>query len=274
MGQLIQFGQTVQKIGIDRFDCVEGVVVKGVLLNYAQPYVRNLAYDKTNRCYVECTKEMALKYNLNASPYYYFILASFIPDANNNIIGDREQRVTFLRMNDNQYRHFLAASNNLASWHGYVTLQKKKQKGNDGKDFSFIESSPADDNADGFKGVSQALKARIDRLINDEDFFKTAIQLIDAATGLYEDKYLERIEQNKLAQQQNKGNNGNTGNTGNQLPPTGNTGNQLPPTQTGNTVTTTQTTGNTAYVTAKPVPSTPTAQQDDFGAAADGDLPF
>ncbi len=188
----------------------------------------------------------------------------------NILLCDKEQRITYLQMSNNQYEHFVAASNNLASWHGYVTLTKKKQRGSDGKDYSYIDSTPADDNADGFKGVSQALKERIDQLVGNEKFMNMAIDLIDLKTGLYEDKYLERIEQNKLRQQQNKG---NTGNTGNQLPPTGNTGNQLPPTQTGNTVTTTQT-GNTAYVTAKPVPSTPTAQQDDFGAAADGDLPF
>ena len=262
MGQMIEFGQKVQKVGIDKFDCADGITVKGVLLNYARPYARNIAFDDTNRCFVECTKEMALKYNLNPSPRYYFVLASFTTDANGNILGDKEQRVTYIQMSNKQYEHFLAASNNLASWHGYVTLEKEKKSGN-GRDYSYIEAKPADDNADGFKGVSQALKERIDKLMNNKDFIDTAIHLIDSVTGLYEDKYLERIEQNKLRAQQQQG--------GYQQQPQVA---QLPPTQTGNTATTTQTTGNSAYVTAKPVPSTPTAQQDDFGAAADGDLPF
>lgn len=257
MGQLIDFGQKVQKVGIDRFDCVEGITVKGILLNYAKPYARNIAYDEVNRCFVECTKEMAIKYNLNPSPRYYFVLASFATDANNNILGDKEQRVTYIHMSNNQYEHFLAASNNLVSWHGYVTLQKKKQKGNNGKDFSFVESTPADDNADGFKGVSQALKTRIDRLVNDNNFINTAVQLIDSATGLYEDKYLERIEQNKLRQQQNN----------------------AQPVQQPNAPTQAAVGGNTAYVTKQQPqlpqqPTPPVQQPDDFGAEVGQDLPF
>jgi hypothetical protein len=192
MGQLISFGQKVQKDGIDRFDCAEGITVKGVLLNYAQPYARNIAYDETYRCYVECTPEMVVKYGLNPSPRYYFALATFATDANNNILGDKEQRVTYIQMSNNQYEHFLAASNNLASWHGYVTLAKKKQRGNNGKDYSFIEATPADDNAGGFAGVSQTLKDRINMLSTNEEFLKRTTVLIDNVTGLYEDKYLER----------------------------------------------------------------------------------
>ena len=262
MGQMIDFGQKVQKVGIDRFDCADGITVKGVLLNYARPYARNIAFDEVNRCFVECTKEMAIKYNLNPSPRYYFVLASFTTDANGNILGDKEQRVTYIQMSNNQYEHFLAASNNLASWHGYVTLTKVK-KSNNGKDFSFVESTPADDNAEGFKGVSQALKERIDKLMNNKDFIDTAIHLIDSVTGLYEDKYLERIEQNKLRAQQQQGGYQQQPQAVQQ--PKQPVAAQLPPTQ--------NTGGNTAYVTTQQsVP--PTQQPDDFGAAADGDLPF
>lgn len=261
MGQMIEFGQKVQKVGIDKFDCAEGITVKGVLLNYAKPYARNIAYDEVNRCSVECTKEMAIKYNLNPSPRYYFVLATFATDANNNILGDKEQRVTFIQMSNNQYEHFLAASNNLASWHGYVTLSKVK-KNNKGKDYSFVESTPADDNAEGFKGVSQALKDRIDKLINNKDFIDTAVHLIDGATGLYEDKYLERIEQNKQRQLQQGGYQ--------QQPqavqqPQQPQAAQLPPTaqNSGNAVQTTQT-----------APVQPVQQPDDFGEEAGNDLPF
>ena len=259
MGQLIDFGQKVQKVGIDKFDCAEGITVKGVLLNYAKPYARNIAFDEVNRCSVECTKEMAIKYNLNPSPRYYFVLATFATDANNNILGDKEQRVTYIQMSNNQYEHFLAASNNLASWHGYVTLSKVK-KSNKGKDYSFVESTPADDNAEGFKGVSQALKDRINRLVTDESFINTAVQLIDAATGLYEDKYLERIEQNKQRLQQQQG--------GYQQQPQAvqqpqyQQAAQLPPTA--------QNGGNAVQT----IPSAPVQQPDGFGEETGDDLPF
>jgi hypothetical protein len=271
---MIEFGQKVQKVGIDKFDCAEGITVKGILLNYANPYARNIAYDEVNRCSVECTKEMAIKYNLNPSPCYYFVLATFATDANNNILGDKEQRVTFIQMSNNQYEHFLAASNNLASWHGYVTLQKKKRKGNNGKDYSFVESTPADDNADGFKSVSQALKDRINRLVSDKNFINTAIQLIDAATGLYEDKYLERIEQNKRRQLQQGGyqQGGYQQQPQAVQPPQQPQAAQLPPTaqNNGDVVKTTQ----TVPPQLPPQPTTVSQQPDDFGEEAGGDLPF
>ena len=263
---MIEFGQKVQKVGIDRFDCADGITVKGVLLNYARPYARNIAYDDANRCFVECTKEMAIKYNLNPSPRYYFILATFATDANNNILGDKEQRVTYLQMSNKQYEHFLAASNNLASWHGYVTLEKEKKSGN-GKDFSYIETKPADDNAEGFKGVSQALKDRIDKLTNNKDFINTAVHLIDAVTGLYEDKYIERIEQNKLRLQQQQGGYQQGGYQQRQqpVPQAQPQAAQLPPTA--------QNSGDVVQTTIT-APVQPVQQPDDFGAEAGQDLPF
>lgn len=274
MGQFIQFGQTVQKETIDKFDCADGIIVKGVLLNYAQPYARNIAYDEVNRCSVECTGDMAVKYNLNPTPRYFFVLASFATDAYGNILGDKEQRVTYIQMSNKQYEHFLAASNNLASWHGYVTLTKVKKSGNNGKDFSYIDTTPADDNADGFKGVSQALKDRIDSFINNANFSQWVKDRIDRVTGLYEDKYLKRIEENKQNPQQ--------------LPPQQQGGYQqqpqavqqpqqpqaaqLPPTaqNSGDVVQTTI----TAPVQPVQQPTTTVQQPDDFGAEAGQDLPF
>lgn len=187
MGQFIQFGQKVQKTGIDRFDCVEGVTVKGVLLNYAQPYVRNIAFDETRRRYVECVEDMAVKYKLNPTPRYYFAVASFATDVNGNIIGDKEQKVTFIQMKNKSYEEFVAQSNNLASWHGFVTLVKVNQG-----DYSYIKATPADDNAGGFN-ISQALKTRIQSMSKNEDFLKRTTDLIDDATGMTKEQYEEFV---------------------------------------------------------------------------------
>lgn len=196
MGQLIEFGQKVQKIGIEKFDCAQGVTVRAALLNYARPYVRNLAWDELNKCTVECTREMAIKYSLNPSPRYFFLVAAFATDLNGNVIGDKEVKVTYMQMKDQQYNRFCAASNNLGEWNGLVTLSKV-QKTVEGRDFSYVEAIPAADNAKGFNVMSQALKDRIAKLSADENVINTSVQMIDAATGYYEDKYLERIAQNK-----------------------------------------------------------------------------
>ena len=197
MGQLIEYGQKVQKVGIERFDCAQGVTVKAALLNYKQPYARNIAYDEVNRCFVECDRAMALKYGLNPSPRYYFLVAAFATDLNGNVIGDKEVKVTYMQMKNQQYEHFLAASNNLGGWDGLVTLTKVAKKGEGGKDFSYVEAMPASSQADGFKTISQTLRDRINKLATNEELLKTSIHMIDAVTGLYEDKYLERIAQNK-----------------------------------------------------------------------------
>ena len=197
MGQFIEFGQKVPKVGIEKFDCAQGVVVKAQFINYARPYARNIAFDEVNRCYVECTKEMAIKYRLNPQPRYHFLVAAFMTDMNGNILGDKETKVTFLSMSNNQYEHFLTASNNLDAWHGLVTLVKNVKKGKDGQDFSYVEATPASDSAQTFKGMSQALITRLDQLMNDNEMMSTAVQLIDFATGLNEEEYLERLAQNK-----------------------------------------------------------------------------
>lgn len=202
MGQLVEFGATIQKPGIDKFDCATDVTVKALLINYARPYARNLAYDEVNKCSVECTKEMVLKYGLRPSPRYFFLVAALQTDINGNIIGDKEVKVTFLSMSNNQYEHFLAASNNLDKWNGFVTLTKVQKKGKDGRDMSFVEATPASSNAQGFKGLSNALIDRLASLVKDEELLKNSVQLIDNATGLYEEKYLERVQQNKLQLQQ------------------------------------------------------------------------
>lgn len=225
MGQLIEYGSRIQKIGIDKFDCAEGVVVKAMFLNYSRPYARNLAFDDVHKCSVECTEEMALKYGLKPRPRYFFLVAAFQQDMQGNILGDTESKVTYMSMSNGLYEHFLAASNNLDKWNGFVTLTKVAKKGDGGKDLSYIEATPASSNAQGFKGLSKALIERISSLVKDEELLKTSIQMIDAVTGLYEDKYLERI------------NNAN------------NNGTQQAVGQGG-----AQPQGNTMYVTSQPAP--------------------
>lgn len=252
MGQMIQFGQKVQKSGIDRFDCAEGVTVKGVLLNYAQPYARNIAFDEVHRRFVECEGDMAVKYNLNPSPRYYFVVASFATDVNGNILGDKEQKVTFIQMKNKSYEEFVAQSNNLANWHGFVTLVKVPQK-TEGKDYSYIKATPADDNAGGFNTISQALKDRIKSMIENGEFIATACKLIDDVTGMSREKY-EQFLQN--GQQQQAVSQGTT-------PQAVPQNTQQPAAQ--------------AAPKAVPQASQPAPQADDaFGAAAsnDEDLPF
>lgn len=193
MGQLIQFGQTVQKIGIDKFDCVGEV--KAMLINYQQPYVRCLAFDETNKCSVECTQELALKYGLNPQPYYFFIVASFSEDINKNIIGEKERSITYLRMSNNQYEQFLSLSANLDQWNGLVTINKVKKSVN-GRDFSYLEAKPASFNSPIFKGISKPLASRLKELSTDTKMLEASVKLIDIATGLTEDKYIERINKN------------------------------------------------------------------------------
>lgn len=198
MGQLIEYGSRIQKIGIDKFDCAEGVVVKAMFLNYSRPYARNLAYDEFYKCSVECTEEMALKYGLKPRPRYFFLVAAFQQDMQGNILGDTEAKITYMSMSNGQYEQFLAQSNNLDKWNGFTTLRKIVKKDGDGKDLSYIEATPASSNAQGFKGaLSKALVERITSLVKDEGLLNTSIQMIDAVTGLYEDKYVERINQMK-----------------------------------------------------------------------------
>lgn len=196
MGQLIEYGARIQKIGIDKFDCAENVIVKAMFLNYSRPYARNLAFDEVNKCSVECTEEMALKYGLHPRPRYFFLVAAFQQDMQGNILGDTEAKVTYMSMSNGQYEHFLAQSNNLDKWNGFVTLTKIVKKDNNGKDLSYIEATPASSNAQGFKNaLSKALIERLSSLVKDEELLKTSIQMIDSVTGLYEDKYIERINQ-------------------------------------------------------------------------------
>lgn len=227
MGQMIEFGQRIQKSGIDKFDCAENVIVKAMFLNYAKPYARNLAYDEVVKKSVDCTEEMALKYGLNPRPRYFFLVAAFQQDVQGNIIGDTEAKVTFMSMSNGQYERFLAASNNLDKWNGFVTLTKIAKKDDKGKDLSYIEATPASSNAQGFKGLSNALINRISELVKNDAFIKKSIDMIDIATGVYEDKYLELLNQVKS---QNNG------------------------TQQAVGQGDTQPQGNTMYVTSQPAP--------------------
>ena len=202
MGQLINFGDRVQKIGIDRFDCAQDVTVKAMFVNYDRPYARNMAYDETNKCYVECDKDMAIKYGLSPKPRYYFLVAALQTDMNGNILGDKEVKVTYVNMSNNQYEHFLAASNNLDQWKGFVTLVKVKKNDGKGKDIIYIEATPASSNAQGFKGISEKLAARLNQLAADENMLNTAVQLIDADTGLTKEQYEERLAQKAVGGQQ------------------------------------------------------------------------
>ena len=102
-----------------------------------------------------------------------------------------------MSMSNGQYEHFLAASNNLDKWNGFVTLTKIAKKDGKGKDLSYIEATPASSNAQGFKGLSNALINRISELVKNDAFIKKSIDMIDIATGVYEDKYLELLNQVK-----------------------------------------------------------------------------
>lgn len=197
MGQFIDYGSQIQKTEINKFDCAVGVEVKAMLINYSKPYARNLAYDKKNKCSVECTEEVALKYGLIAKPRYYFLVAAFQQDMQGNILGDTLSEITYLSMSNAQYEHFISASNNLDKWNGFVTLKKVQKKDDEGKDLSYIDASPASSNAQGFIGLSKVLISRIAELVKDETMIKRKFQLVDLKTGYYEDEYIERINQNK-----------------------------------------------------------------------------
>lgn len=233
MGQLIKFGDTIQKEGIEKFDCAQGAVVKAFFVNYGSPYARNMAFcEKVNR-YVECDKEMVIKYGLNPSPRYYFLVAALQTDMNGNILGDKEVKVTYLSMTNNQYEHFLAASNNIGEWNGFVTLSKVSKKDGKGNDYSYIEAMPASNKAQGFNAISQPLMARLNELATNEKMILIATQLIDKATGLDKEQYEERLAQLKPSNKQD-----GVTNQGNSLPQGGNAPQG----------------GNTMYVTSQPAP--------------------
>ena len=237
MGQLIGFGDTIQKDGIDKFDCAEGTKVKAMFINYQKPYACTMAFDETIKRYVECDKEMVIKYGLNPSPRYVFLVAKLTTDMNGKILGEQEEKVTYLSMSNKQYEHFVESSYNLGGWDGFVTLTKVKQKGNN-TDYSYIDAMPASSNAQGFDQISQVLMARLNQLATDENLLIGSLRLVNQAMGLNKQQYEERIAKLKASNDKDGNTNqGGTTNQGNSLPQ----GNNAPQ-------------GNTMYVTAPQAP--------------------
>lgn len=277
MGQFIEFGQKAPKAGIERFDCAQGVTVKAMLLNYRQPYVRNLAFDEVNGCTVECTREMAIKYGLNPVNCYFFLVAAFATDLNGDVIGDKEVKVTYLRMKNQQYERFLAASNNIGEWNGLVTLSKVEKRV-EGRDFSYVEAMPAVSTAKGFNTMSQQLKDRIGKLSEDKEVLTISVQMIDNATGLYEDKYLEHIQQKKAQKEaQLQGANGGAAQQQSQpvAAPQQPQQAQIPQSTQPNAAPASKTVAASANAAKTTTATAPAAAQDEFIQPVDADeLPF
>lgn len=182
----IKIGQTAKKFGISRCTCADGAKCRVALID-TDCVTKWIAYDETARCTVEVTQELSQKYGLRPKPIYLFMVAKLNTDLSGRIVGN-QFTVEYLQLPGKTYEEFSDTVNENPNYKT-ILLSKVKQKGDDGKDFSYLRATASAAEID-----DPTLLAKLDELRNNKEFMDGTWAMIDAATSVSPEVYEMRLK--------------------------------------------------------------------------------
>lgn len=182
----IKIGQTAKKFGIPRCTCADGAKCRVALID-PDCVTKWIAYDEIARCYVEVTQEISQKYGLKPKPIYLFMVAKLNTDLQGRIVGNQFS-VEYLQLPGKTYEEFADTVTENPNF-STILLSKVKQKGDDGKDFSYLRAT-----ASAATIEDESLLAKLDELRNNVEFLEGTWAMIDSATSVSPEVYEMRLK--------------------------------------------------------------------------------
>lgn len=183
----VALGTKVKRLGIQRLLVSEGAKCRAILLDN-DPRMKHIAYDESRKVRVEVDQDMCIEYGLNPSPTFYYLVAKLNTDLNGNVIGD-QFTVEYLQLSESLNNKFAEQVSEMGMPKS-LSLTKVKKSGDNGRDFSYIETTPS---AKSLVDDNPSLKAKINELKSNQEFIANCWKMIDASTSITKERYIEML---------------------------------------------------------------------------------
>lgn len=174
---------------INRSNVAEGFPGRAVLLGENCVFAKAQAYDDRIKRSIEVDQEAILKYRFEkVLSYYYILIARLNTDNRGNVVSD-DVVIEYLRLSEKQWDDLTISMNEMGSFTSLL-LTKVKQTGNDGKDFSYVEVKLSN-----YKEIPQAVFAKVEQMVQTENFVQSIWGMVDAATTITVEMYEQKLKE-------------------------------------------------------------------------------
>lgn len=152
-------------------------------------FAKAQAYDDRIKRSIEVDQEAILKYRFEkVLSYYYILIARLNTDNRGNVVSD-DVVIEYLRLSEKQWDDLTISMNEMGSFTSLL-LTKVKQTGNDGKDFSYVEVKLSN-----YKEIPQAVFAKVEQMVQTENFVQSIWGMVDAATTITVEMYEQKLKE-------------------------------------------------------------------------------
>lgn len=189
MAYQIPLGGKMESPSINRSNVAEGFPGRAVLLGENCVFAKAQAYDDRIKRSIEVDQEAILKYRFDkVLSYYYILIARLNTDNRGNVVSD-DVVIEYLRLSEKQWDDLTISMNEMGSFTSLL-LTKIKKTGDDGKDFSYVEVKLSN-----YKEIPQAVFAKVEQMVQTENFVNSIWGMVDAATTITVDMYEQKLKE-------------------------------------------------------------------------------
>lgn len=187
MAYKIPLGQKMESVTVNRSNVADGIPSRALLLGEECIYGKQLAYDTRVKRSVEVDQEALIKYRFdNVYEYYYILIARLNTDMAGRVVSP-DVTVEYLRLSANQYGELVTSMNEMKRFSSLL-LQKVSKRGNDGKDYSYVEVKLSN-----YEDIPEAALAKVEQMANTPGFVDGIWALVDAQTSITVEEYERRL---------------------------------------------------------------------------------
>lgn len=174
---------------INRSNVAEGFPGRAVLLGENCVFAKAQAYDDRIKRSIEVDQEAILKYRFDkVLTYYYILIARLNTDNRGNVVSD-DVVIEYLRLSEKQWDDLTISMNEMGSFTSLL-LTKVKKTGDDGRDFSYVEVKLSN-----YKEIPAAVSAKVEQMVQTENFVNSIWGMVDAATTITVDMYEQKLKE-------------------------------------------------------------------------------
>lgn len=174
---------------INRSNVAEGFPGRAVLLGENCVFAKAQAYDDRIKRFIEVDQEAILKYRFDkVLTYYYILIARLNTDNRGNVVSD-DVVIEYLRLSEKQWDDLTISMNEMGSFTSLL-LTKVKKTGDDGRDFSYVEVKLSN-----YKEIPAAVSAKVEQMIQTENFVNSIWGMVDAATTITVEMYEQKLKE-------------------------------------------------------------------------------
>lgn len=189
MAYQIPLGGKMESPNINRSNVAEGFPGRAVLLGENCVFAKAQAYDDRIKRSIEVDQEAILKYRFDkVLSYYYILIARLNTDNRGNVVSD-DVVIEYLRLSEKQWDDLTVSMNEMGTFTSLL-LTKVKKTGDDGKDFSYVEVKLSN-----YKDIPQAVFAKVEQMVQTENFVQSIWGMVDAATTITVEMYEQKLRE-------------------------------------------------------------------------------